>query len=307
MPSPSTILKSFYKPLDKDRHEIRLVRLHPSKGMELPISCELFIRSLDKGPKPNFSALSYEWGSPFGDKESIFLNNIEVEIRPNLWSALKRLRQADEDVTIWIDALCINQEDHEEKKYLVNRMCNIYKNATVTFAWLGDERDDSDIAIVELSRLGKHFADLYANYKTAAADGMVHTTKLSAPEIEEEMRKKYTAGDWKQAESLDRLIDSFGPCRALLSRSYWRRIWIIQEVTVSSRVEVICGNFRMDFNHLRGAIILMSIFLQRVLCFFATKFSSYPIKCWPPEDVELIKNLQGDIPRAAATIGKCYY
>lgn len=61
--------------------------------------------------------------------------------------ALKYLRFPNEDRILWIDALCINQADHEERNHQVQMMSQIYNNATQVCIWLGEDNDDSATAI----------------------------------------------------------------------------------------------------------------------------------------------------------------
>ncbi len=62
-----------------------------------------------------------------------------VNISSNLAGALEGLRQEDEDINLWIDTVCINQYNEEERKAQVAIMYRIYKKATSVYAWLGGD------------------------------------------------------------------------------------------------------------------------------------------------------------------------
>ena len=76
----------------------------------------------------------------------IWINSKPFIIWPNVWTALHSLRRVDEDIVLWVDAICINQGDVLEKNHQVARMGEIYKNATLVHVWLGPEDNNSNLA-----------------------------------------------------------------------------------------------------------------------------------------------------------------
>jgi Heterokaryon incompatibility protein (HET) len=139
-----------YVPISDD--EIMLVLLSPGKEDD-KIYCELkAIRiSKIKYKKIRYQALSYCWGSEH-PTEAIFIQDISVPqatgeaeemmilmatqtkprpfaVRPNLFAALKCLRSETDDVWLWVDAICINQEDDDEKNHQLPKMPDIYRRA----------------------------------------------------------------------------------------------------------------------------------------------------------------------------------
>lgn len=104
-------------PLDPLKAQIRVAHLRPGSANE-EIDCELEVINLDQPFKTQYDALSYEWGDS-NTLQSIMLNGLKFAVRRNLWWALWHLRDEKESVAIWIDALCIDQENTSERNHQV--------------------------------------------------------------------------------------------------------------------------------------------------------------------------------------------
>ena len=108
--------------------EFRLLKLLP--GQENDRLTGRLI-TVDQISAPKYVALSYIWGPPCEDawqeSPSILLENTTIELRPNLASAMRALRSLHQDTHIWIDALCINQDDNAEKSMQIPLMADIYR------------------------------------------------------------------------------------------------------------------------------------------------------------------------------------
>ncbi|KAL6354755.1 hypothetical protein LRP88_12100 [Fusarium phalaenopsidis] len=138
--------------LDVVQEQIRILHLEPGWG-SAPISCTIHRISLASDPPPKYEALSYTWGDPKVTRE-IIVNGYLVNVTFNLYSALYRLRQPEEMRVLWVDALCINQTDVDERGQQVGLMGKIYSICDNTVIWIdeppfetwpahwfGDERD----------------------------------------------------------------------------------------------------------------------------------------------------------------------
>jgi hypothetical protein len=103
---------------------------------------------------PSFCALSYVWGAGSANK-SVKCNDQYMNLTPNLYGALNSMYRnwAALNTVIWIDAVCINQQDDEEKGRQVAMMDQIYKTATVVIVWLGPSEDYSDLVADSLDTL----------------------------------------------------------------------------------------------------------------------------------------------------------
>jgi len=130
------VKKYNYTPLDTSRDSIRLLRLLPTKDSTAPIQCEIFRAALDTAPP--YVALSYAWGDRAGT-QAIFIGDEVVSVTPNLKHALQRLRHGTEELVLWVDAICINQDDIPERNAQTANMKAIYQNSQSVAVWLGLE------------------------------------------------------------------------------------------------------------------------------------------------------------------------
>ncbi|KAF2188764.1 HET-domain-containing protein [Zopfia rhizophila CBS 207.26] len=130
---------------------IRLLRLMPHEDDAARIQCELFDYSLHESGKGThmFEALSYVWGDP--DKPLfISIGEHDLPVTTNLHAALSRLRDRSFERIIWVDAICINQEDLQERSRQVQLVAKIYSKANRVIVWLGETADNSDRALEEI-------------------------------------------------------------------------------------------------------------------------------------------------------------
>ncbi|KAK3934363.1 heterokaryon incompatibility protein-domain-containing protein [Diplogelasinospora grovesii] len=137
-----------YRPLDSSIQEIRLLSFESSgqyapASSQIKTSCRLHHASLHQCPP--FAALSYVWGDP-NDTASVMLDGRLVSVGANLTDALAYVklhwrrafpyREAN-SFRLWVDALCINQDDPAERSQQVQFMTDIYLEAELVIAWLG--------------------------------------------------------------------------------------------------------------------------------------------------------------------------
>lgn len=149
-----------YTPLLNPNSDIRLLTIGPGDpDSPLYLTLQKYNTS---DPTLEYRALSYTWGSPDQAKVPIVINDRILEVMPNLETALRRIRsarlyrpelEAEEEVRIgnepiWIDAICINQSDPDERSRQVRRMQEDYRGALKVVVWLGDfeEYSDSDLS-----------------------------------------------------------------------------------------------------------------------------------------------------------------
>lgn len=190
MVEASNAADSPFRPLNPSLRQIRLLRIDPNPS---DLSAVLEIVSLDDGPE--YTALSYTWGTEMSSGVGIALNGQgqtwRLPITRNLQVVLEHLCAGkDGPVTLWVDALCINQEDLEEKSHQITLMKDVYSRAEETCLWLGPAAGDSDLAMATIG-------ELYAARTYVLPDGTLSEAHIEA-------------------------------INALQRREWWSRIWVLQ-------------------------------------------------------------------------------
>ncbi|KAK1752662.1 heterokaryon incompatibility protein-domain-containing protein [Echria macrotheca] len=222
--------------------EIRTVILLPSTDPDAQIHCTFKRHRFVNVAPSSYSALSYVWGDR-SQTRTIFLNGTPLPITKNLFAALRQLRRGEEPLELWVDALCINQDDIQERNNQVRMMGDIYKRATEVLMWLGEANDDSHLA-----------AELV---DTLFGIGDRRAAHLVFDVCKDE-------GFASRFQALDSLLD----------RQYWEQVWILQEVLLSKRLYVCYGSFRQSWKHWVVALQLLQRLPVGVL---PKEFKSMPV------------------------------
>ena len=143
-----------YEPLQSSKH-IRLLRLVDSQSSN-QLHYDLYQASLERSNStfPKYAALSYTWGKPEFNR-SIIVNSCQLNITENLYAVLQTLNLGN--YSIWIDAICINQKDDLEKNTQIPLMTTIYAKASTAVIWIGQESEDSKLALQFILDLHRTF------------------------------------------------------------------------------------------------------------------------------------------------------
>ncbi|KAK5653683.1 hypothetical protein OQA88_8713 [Cercophora sp. LCS_1] len=199
-----------YQPIDLGTDAIRLVSLR--KGcFEDPVECHLFQTWLHQIDGVPYDALSYHWGGT--DKAAeLILDECTIHITENLYTALQHLRYEDRDRILWIDAISIDQENKKEQGHQVGQMKSVYTNAEQVVIWLGSSTNDIDLLMDIMHRM----------HEDAGAVWPIVVRQLQ--DVDFEMRTRLRVG-----------LDD------LLSRPWFKKVWIIQEVATARGASVMCG------------------------------------------------------------------
>ena len=143
-------------PLHPGSQEIRIFQLLPGRP-ESKLRGRLIRHDLQKSDiEPSYEALSYRWGSIISTKTielSCVFDSTDFKITVALESALQALRLTEEARLFWIDAICINQGDIQERNNQVQLMRRIYLNAKTVRIWLDVEIDPNCAAMIKLQCL----------------------------------------------------------------------------------------------------------------------------------------------------------
>ncbi|RYO97522.1 hypothetical protein DL766_009785 [Monosporascus sp. MC13-8B] len=212
-----------YHSLDTEVDCTRLVKIHPARNEDDPLTCDLI--HVTFGARPKFEALSYRWGEN-DDPKTILVDGMKFRVGRNLWDALHFLRGRAENTPYWIDALCINQRDTEERNRQLRIMGHIYFRASTVVVWLGRRylRFQSDIEESQLVR-GPTITKAEPSRPSADKDGQAHDAVSGEGSSEREM------------------------VRELCADGYWNRLWIIQEIVQARQIKVCFGKLAMTWAH----------------------------------------------------------
>ena len=208
---------------------IRLVTLLPGEK-EGEISCSIAVHQLSQSPQ--YEAVSYCWGDP-ANKTQIKLDGEEklLSIPSNLNSFLLCMRAKGPKRTLWVDSVCIDQTNNEEKSRQVQLMCEIYRRATRTLIWLGVESVNSTAGLALANRL----------YKASQSGEKKNGAKRSWwPTANQDQLTIVPSKTWKA------FFDLF-------NRPWFTRAWVVQEVVVSSNLWIVCGDKVIHWSVLVGA------------------------------------------------------
>jgi hypothetical protein len=190
-------------------------------------------------------ALSYTLGETTPCK-TILISGKAVTVRANLEAALSHIRGNDPSMTLWVDAICINQQDEKEKSQQVQMMRGIYAIAQSVLVWLGVAGQESDTAMDLLKSIGEKAID--ARILDLCGNDLGN---ISNPKGDERLSSiKATLDALTQMDELDFFHSSL---ISLSEREYWTRTWVVQEVSVPRDVKLICGSKKLSLRTFSAA------------------------------------------------------
>ena len=249
----------------------------------------------------------------------IKLNGQSFTVGNNLYSALQHLRHSFESRTLWIDAVCIDQNNLYERGRQVRIMAQIYAKSSSVLAWLGESDEDSDAALnaiedmvwaVKIQLLGLCAIELgiplkevsnesiknmepptfgenghaitgpfVGLYESEISDLMSYLEKLEVhvPRDAQSVQS-ITSSSSKHMTLLREKLLSISPIdmevyfikatlqsleRFFNHRSYWSRLWIVQELFFASNVQLVCGSTSLEFDKLIIIYMVQSSFRTR--------------------------------------------
>jgi hypothetical protein len=259
-------------PLLSAANSLRLIVLLPPEPsgppnfspFEAPLKCRIYAASLES--PPSFQAVSYTWGenirtSVLGIQANSSsaqgcLPFSQLSITSSLNQALRHLRQPSEAVTLWIDQICIDQSNNEEKKDQVAAMGDIYGRASQVLIWLGPGTDDSNMFIAKMETVGRLA-------RQESIERLFDRSKRSSDEFWRFMDNA-TSHD-ESNEFLDGSLDRFlgrasealfgsredkwavaEQLEAWFGRPWFSRVWVLQEYVLATEATFVCGYMRIE-------------------------------------------------------------
>ncbi|OCK94660.1 HET-domain-containing protein [Cenococcum geophilum 1.58] len=226
----ATSSRDLYQPL-KGARDIRILILKHGCTDDI-LQCTLETVALDS--EPQYEALSYVWGNESNQRPIIY-NSIETTVTANLEEALVQLRDIEKDRTLWVDALCINQQDDFEKSLQVGIMDDIYRSAKLVLIWVG-KADEETAQVWEMFSLIDRWHP-----------GEMEDGEREKPEENQERAKKV----WN-----------------FFARPWFNRAWTFQEAILARKSLMLCGDFSIDgqsfFNYTRHIDHLPDQWIQEI-------------------------------------------
>jgi hypothetical protein len=229
-----------YTPITRSQRDtIRLLLIHPTLGRST-IHCTLFQTPLHSAPR--YDAISYCWGNP-RSTHNISVNGNRLSPATNAFQVLRNRSSFLLPRLIWIDSLCINQDDDEEKANQVQLMGNIYSQAYIVSVMLAQDPDirdkgqasqqakttwirrwaDALLALNMLDKLSVTGAEPTSNHERVMA-------RLTP-------RTQFGMMEWHALQDL-------------LNNPWFGRIWVVQEVVLARRVRAQYNHFEVDWDML---------------------------------------------------------
>jgi hypothetical protein len=189
-----------------NRMNIRLMKIlfDTPQGDSSLIACRLHVVSLRDSP--SYTALSYMWGPPAPARQ-ILLNNELFTVRENLWTFLHQARMDRDRSLFWVDAICIDQTNNDERTHQVSVMGTIYLEAALAIAWLGLPTEQTAQWEMALDMIPQADSTKGHNFDIWLRENKHAMTKLC-------------------------------------SHVYWSRVWIVQELVLAYRINLLCGKHR---------------------------------------------------------------
>ena len=236
-------MRSFqFEPLENPGSDIRLLETLP--GTEA-VHCRLIVTSLEAA-KGHYEPLSYCWGDQTHRANIIVNDQYAFSIGTDLDTALRQLRSQHGPRTLWVDAICINQGDTSEKNSQVPLMTRIYQYGRRTLVWLGRHDSKTAPTFSMLEFIAKHAIDHPREDPISIYDW----TKL----YWQAQRKHYfTRAFWAYFFTGMQYRTAVSQFESIFGRPWFGRVWIIQELAVSSEVMMICGIHQISWETIQTA------------------------------------------------------
>ncbi|KAK3948946.1 heterokaryon incompatibility protein [Pseudoneurospora amorphoporcata] len=242
-------------PLSDPSTEIRLLELHPASRYSDDLYCRIYTALISQ--PPSYIALSYAWGDNTKTHDISVVNTVKDEractdttghsslpLTSSIDTCLRHLRELQhreqvESKPLWIDQICINQEDNEEKSFQVLLMKDIFSSARQVIVWLGPAADDSDKVMDAFAEIGQEFLNTigvpYSDENLYSGIDLLDAN-IDQPLVAYLLRKALKVFQGL-SEGLGNRINKKG----WVYRSWFTRLWTIQEFCLCKDTAFACG------------------------------------------------------------------
>ena len=243
--------------------EFRVLNLLPGENDE-PLRCEL--QTCSFADHPPFETISYVW-SIKPDPVNLEVDGRIVVINEGLKDILRRIRQPSTSRVLWIDRLCINQSDIQEKTAQVSQMREIYSNCTRVLVWIGELEEENELADAAAAfSVLEYFARFDpgegsdSGSETSSNSGTGSKSETSSVSEEDPTSNTSSASGESPEHAITTPIpecigseESFGATMEALGRigpvrgTWWHRVWTVQEVMLPPDATFLWGPFSITW------------------------------------------------------------
>ncbi|KAH7374097.1 heterokaryon incompatibility protein-domain-containing protein [Cadophora sp. MPI-SDFR-AT-0126] len=220
-----------YQPLDK--HQIRVLRVFRTAGPRF-LRCEFTTETINS-LRGGYVAISYVWGVDKTIRSKIICEDGRaLGLGASAAAVLESVADMDTVPLIWIDTLCIDQSNNDEKASQIPMMTDVYRSASKVVAWLGHPTVDSHLVIPFLNMLSGAFESQILRKQQMTLDLL-----KSLPGCQVECSPEWTA------------------LRNFLQRPWFQRMWILQEAAAATTLILRFGNEELEWDLLANVLSIM--------------------------------------------------
>jgi hypothetical protein len=219
---------------------VRLLLLHP-RHPDNEIRCSILVTPLTTAPR--FEAMSYTWGPETDECFKIAVDGATVSVRSNAFNLLRDRSSYFIPRLLWIDSICINQNDTDERNQQVRLMGQIYSTASLVTIWLssatGQRTVLSEFTDTVRAVLGLSMFDLFCVFDDIDQDEDRFYKRFAGTR-----RNTWISPRW------DELIK-------LLNNAWFGRVWVVQEVVLAAQVRVLYDRVEVDWESLQSGFSVL--------------------------------------------------
>ena len=229
---------------------VRLLVVKPAASHDAPLECRLITSPFPSSRR--YEAISYTWDGQ-SPCRPVLVDDSQLLVTPNVESALRHLRRRFFNRRIWVDSVCINQADWQDKMEQIGQMEKIYRGAARVVIWLGEGQNTTSRAMALLKwklpiyKLGLHLPFMRYRAKYALAG----------------LRSELQAALVHGASSLSRANTTpLSGLDSIIHHSWFRRLWTLQEISLARRAVLQCGHTKLSWRLLSNALTFEGVILQ---------------------------------------------
>ncbi|KAK3642780.1 Folylpolyglutamate synthetase [Elasticomyces elasticus] len=228
-----------YEKLDSERKQIRLLEILPDKPKK-PLRAIIKIADLES----KYETISYAWGIAKRSARIVITgadphDKRYLRVPRNTEAALKRVRLLERPRIVWIDAVCINQDNNVERSQQVAIMGMIYSSSLGNLVYLG-ELEDADMAV----RVQRTIDNLLTHARSQTNDLRKFYSIVVNPVQQPQMER----------QGLPFEVDLDAVC-VLLTLPWFRRLWVLQEAVMAPNSTAFLGSLQLDLHDMLRAIV----------------------------------------------------